>query len=48
MPESIAATKHKFYEMAGISNVIGTIDCTHVGITNLPQATEHVYVNKKK
>ena len=48
MPENTATTKHRFYEMAGFPNVIGAIDCTHVGITNLPAATEHVYVNRKR
>ena len=48
MPESTAAIKHKFYEMSGFPDVVGAIDCTHVGINNLPPATEHVYVNKKR
>ena len=47
MPESTAAIKRKFYEMSGFPNVIGAIDCTHVGITNLPQATEHVCQRKE-
>ena len=47
MPESTAAIKHKFYEMSGSPNVIGAIDCTHVGINNLPPATKHVCQRKE-
>ena len=39
-------TKAKFYAMAGFSNVIGCIDCTHIRISG-PHQNEHEYVNRK-
>ena len=48
MPVDMVTTKQKFYTVAGFPNVIGAIDCTHIGITNLPKETEHIYVNRKR
>lgn len=42
----MAVIKNGFYDMAEFPNVIGLIDCTHVGIL-APSEFEHVYVNRK-
>ena len=48
MPQNKAQLKMDFYDVAGMPNVLGAIDCTHIGITNLPSDVEHVYVNRKR
>jgi hypothetical protein len=48
MPDNLQPVKQQFYDVAGFPNIIGAIDCTHVGITNLLADVEHVYVNRKR
>ena len=47
MPANFASTKHEFYQLAGMPNVLGAVDCTHVAVTNLQGDVEHVYMNRK-
>ena len=38
--------KREFYEIAGLPNVIGAIDCTHVRLKP-PSVNDYAYVNRK-
>ena len=46
-PESQAATKRKFYDVAQFPGVIGTIDCTHIRII-CPNKEFLAFVNRKQ
>lgn len=48
MPDNLNAVKAGFYNIAGIPNIFGAIDCTHVEITGLRKEIEHVYINRKR
>lgn len=44
----ITTTKQSFYQLCGIPNVLGAIDCTHIRLYKAPlKDTEPLYVNRK-
>ena len=42
----IARTKREFYAIRGFPNVLGAIDCTHIGIIAPDKNIEADYVNR--
>jgi hypothetical protein len=47
-PANLNRSKREFHDIAGFPNIIGAVDCTHVGLTNISKDIEHVYINRKR
>ena len=47
-PNNTVQTKRAFAEVAGFPNIIGAVDCSHIGLTNVSKDVEHAYVNRKR
>ncbi|XP_044262631.1 putative nuclease HARBI1 [Tribolium madens] len=45
--EELVATKRNFFQIAGFLCVVGTVDCTHVGIQSPGGANAELYRNRK-